>query len=155
MDQGVIRSLMCKYHTRIIQKYITAIDNEKQIPNISMLEAMKMLVHSWSEISETTIANCFAKAGFKEGMTDEEDDPFSTLKRSIDQLRQREENLIPNYLTYEDVLTIDDNIAVMGGVMTDKEIVQDIRDVVEEEVQEVDEEDADESLTKPTTKEMR
>ena len=92
-------------------------------------------------------------------MTDEEDDPFSTLKRSIDQLRQREENLIPNYLTYEDVLTIDDNIAVMGGVMTDKEIVQDIRDVVEEEVQEVDEvvdeEDSDESLTKPTTKEMR
>ena len=81
------------------------------------------------------------------------------LKRSIDQLRQREENLIPNYLTYEDVLTIDDNIAVMGGVMTDKEIVQDIRDIVEEEVQEVDEvvdeEDADESLTKPTTKEMR
>ena len=57
------------------------------------------------------------------------------------------------------MLTIDDNIAVMGGVMTDKEIVQDIRDVVEEEVQEVDEvvdeEDADESLTKPTTKEMR
>ena len=159
MDQGVIRSLKCKYRTRIIQKYITAIDNEKQIPNISMLEAMKMLVHSWSEISETTIVNCFAKAGFKEGMTDEEDDPFSTLKRSIDQLRQREENLIPNYLTYEDVLTIDDNIAVMGGVMTDKEIVQDIRDVVEEEVQEVDEvvdeEDSDESLTKPTTKEMR
>ena len=159
MDQGVIRSLKCKYRTRIIQKYITAIDNEKQIPNISMLEAMKMLVHSWSEISETTIVNCFAKAGFKEGMTDEEDDPFSTLKRSIDQLRQREENLIPNYLTYEDVLTIDDNIAVLGGVMTDKEIVQDIRDVVEEEVQEVDEvvdeEDADESLTKPTTKEMR
>ena len=85
-------------------------------------------------------------------MTDEEDDPFSTLKRSIDQLRQREENLIQNYLTYEDVLTIDDNIAVMGGVMTDKEIVQDIRDVVEEEVQEVDEEDADGSLAKPTTK---
>ena len=45
----------------------------------TMLEAMKMLVHSWSEISETTTVNCFAKAGFKEGMTDEEDDPFSTL----------------------------------------------------------------------------
>ena len=81
MDQGVIRSLKCKYRTHIIQKYITAIDNEKQIPNISMLEAMKMLVHSWSEMSETTIVNCFAKAGFKEGMADEEDDPFSTLKR--------------------------------------------------------------------------
>ena len=57
------------------------------------------------------------------------------------------------------MLTIDDNIAVMGEIMTDKEIVQDIRDVVEEEVQEVDEvvdeEDADESLTKPTIKEMR
>ena len=53
------------------------------MPSISVLEAMKMLV-----LSETTIINCFRKAGFKEGMSDEDDDPFSALKSSIDQLQQ-------------------------------------------------------------------
>ena len=48
---------------------------------------MKMLAHSWSEISESAIINCFCKAGFKEGVSDKDDDPFSAFKSSIDQLR--------------------------------------------------------------------
>ena len=47
------------------------------------------------------------------------------------------------------------NIAVMGGVMTDEEIDQDIIEVVEEEVQERDEEDIAKTLMKPTTEESR
>ena len=85
-----------KYRSRIFQKIIRAVDNGKQIPSIPVLEAMKMLVPSWSEVSETTIINCFRKARFKEGMSDEDNDPFFTLKSSIDQLRQRDENLVPN-----------------------------------------------------------
>ena len=84
---------------------------------------MKMLAHSWREVSESTIINCFRKAGFKEGVSDEDDDPFSALKSSVDQLRQRDENPIPNDFTCKDILTVDDAIAVMGGVMTDEEIV--------------------------------
>ena len=126
LDVGVIRSLKCKYGSHIIQKVIRAIDNGKQIPSIYVFEAMKMIVLSWSEVSETTIINCFRKAVLKEGMSNEGDDPFSALKSSIDQLRQHDENLVPNYFIYEDMLTVDDNIAVMGGVMADEEIVQDI-----------------------------
>ena len=133
-------------------KIIRAIDNRKQIPPISVLEAMKMLVLSRSEFSETTIINCFRLAGFKKGMSDEDNDPFSVLKSSIDQLWQRD---VPNDFIFEDMLTVDDNIAVMGGVMTDEEIVQDIIEVVEEEVQERDEEDTDETLRKLTTEEIR
>ena len=114
---------------------INAIDNGKQMPSISILEAMKMLAHSWSEVSESTIINCFRKAGFKEGVSDEDDDPFSAFKSSIDQLRQRDENLIRNDFTYKDILTVDDDIAVMGDVMTDDEIVQDLIEVAKEEVQ--------------------
>ena len=87
---------------------------------------MKMLVFSWNEVSETTIINCFRKAVFKEGISDEDDDPFSALKSSVDRLRPRAENVVPNDFIYEDMLTVDDNIAVMGRVMTDEEIVQDI-----------------------------
>ena len=80
MDQGVIRSLKCKYCTHIIKTIINAIDNGKQMPSISILEAMKMLVHPWTEVSESTIINGFRKAGFKEGVSDEDDDHFSALK---------------------------------------------------------------------------
>ena len=114
---------------------INAIDNGKQMPSISILEAMKMLAHSWSEVSASNIINCFCKAGFTEGVSDEDDDPFSAFKSSIDQLRQRDENLIRNDFTYKDILTVDDDIAVMGDVMTDDEIVQDLIEVAKEEVQ--------------------
>ena len=64
---------------------------------------MKMLVHSWSEVSESTILDCFRKAGFKEDVSDEDDDTFSVFKSSIDQLRQRDENLIRNDFSYKDI----------------------------------------------------
>ena len=88
-------------------------------------------------------------------MSDEDDDPFSAFKSSIDQLRQRDENLISNDFTYTDILTVDDDIAVMGGVMTDEEIVQDLIEVAEVEVQEEDKEVTDETITKPMTEEIR
>ena len=115
----------------------------KTMPSISILEAMKMQAHSWSEVSESTIINCFCKAGFKEGVSDEDDDPFSAFKSSIDQLRQRDENVIPNDFTYKDIVTVDDDIAVMGSVMTDEEIGQDLIELAEEEVQGEDEEVTD------------
>ena len=125
------------------------------MPSISILEAMKVQAHSWSEVSESTIINCFRKAGFKEGVSDEDDDPFSAFKSSIDQLRQRDENVIPNDFTYKDIVTVDDDIAVMGSVMTDEEIGQDLIELAEEEVQGEDEEVTDETITKPTTEEIR
>ena len=52
MDQGVIWSLKSKYRTRIIQKVLAAIDQGKQLPVISKLEAIKVLALSWSGISK-------------------------------------------------------------------------------------------------------
>ena len=127
----------------------------KTMPSISILEAMKVQAHSWSEVSESTIINCFRKAGFKEGVSDEDDDPFSAFKSSIDQLRQRDENVIPNDFTYKDIVTVDDDIAVMGSVITDEEIGQDLIELAEEEVQGEDEEVTDETIAKPATEEIR
>ena len=125
------------------------------MPSISILEAMKMLAHSWIKVSASTIINCFCKAGFKEGVSDEDDDHFSAFKSSIDQLWQRDENLIRNDFTYKDILTVDDDIAATGDVMTDDEIVQDLIQVAKEQVQEKDEEVTDETIMKPTTEEIR
>ena len=155
MDQGVIRSLKCKYRTN---KVINAIVNGKQMPSISILEAIKNIVYSWNEVSETTIINCFHKAGFKEGVgvSDKDEEYFPALKNSIDPIHQRDKDLVPEDFTYEDMLTIDDDVSVMGGVMTDEGIVQDIVEVVEEETQEEEgNEMSDEMVTKPATEEVR
>ena len=86
--------------------------------------------------------------------SDENDDLLSTFKSSIDQLWQRKKNLIQNDFTYKDIYTIDNDIAVMGGLMTDEEIVQDLIKVAEEEVQEEAEEVTDETIIRPRTKEI-
>ena len=56
MDHKVIRSLKCKYRTHIIKTIINAIDNGKEMSSIPILEATKILVHSWSEVSLATSA---------------------------------------------------------------------------------------------------
>ena len=124
------------------------------MPSISILETMKILVYSWNEVSEITIINCLHKAGFKEGVgvSDKDEEYFPALKNSIDQLHQCDKDLVPEDFTYEDMLTIDD-ISVMGGVMTDEDIVQDIVEAVEE-TQEEGNEMLDEMMTKPTTEEV-
>ena len=64
---------------------IEAIDSKKSLPTISLLDAMKMLVLAWDEVTDTTVQNCFKKAGFFENKDDDavSDDPFAALKDSI------------------------------------------------------------------------
>lgn len=71
-------------------------------------------------------------------MSDKDDDPYSGLNSSIDQSRQRDDNLFPNDFLYKDIVMFDDNIAVIGGEMTGEEIVHNIIENVEEEFQEED-----------------
>ena len=87
-------------------------------------------------------------------MLDEDDGPFSAIKSSIDQLQQRDENLVSNDFLYKDMLTVDHNIAVMREVMTDEELARGIIEVADEELQEEDNEDTDGTLTKPMTEEI-
>ena len=63
MDQGVIRSLKARYRTKVVKKMIEAIDSNKPLPDISLLDAMKMLVLAWNEVTDTIVQNCFRKAG--------------------------------------------------------------------------------------------
>ncbi|XP_065056398.1 tigger transposable element-derived protein 4-like [Rhopilema esculentum] len=89
-DQGVIRSLKAKYRTVLVQKYIREIDQQKSLPKISILDAMDILAASWSMVSETTIVNCFAKAGLssknQHQAASDEDDPFKDLVEELTKL---------------------------------------------------------------------
>ena len=65
---------------------IDAINNEKLLPKILIIEAMKMLILAWDDVSTKAVQNCFKNVGY----SDEEkygnsDDLSSTLKNSIEQ----------------------------------------------------------------------
>ena len=46
--------------------------------------------------------------------------PFFTLKHSIEQLQSRDETFVPDNVTCDDVLTFDNEVAVIQEILTDK-----------------------------------
>ena len=60
MEQGVILSLKAKYHSRIIQQIVKAIDASKSIPKVNILDAM--LTVCWEDVAEETVKECFTKS---------------------------------------------------------------------------------------------
>ena len=55
VDQGIIRSLKAQYRTKVIRKYIAAVDAKKPLLKLTVLDAMTMLVVAWDGVSETTV----------------------------------------------------------------------------------------------------
>ena len=46
MDQAIIRSLKAKNRAKLIRKYINIFNSNKELPNITILDAMIMLEQS-------------------------------------------------------------------------------------------------------------
>ncbi|XP_053381940.1 tigger transposable element-derived protein 4-like [Mercenaria mercenaria] len=66
MDQGVIRILKVHYRKQVITRKIRALDNGTDMC-INVLDALRMLHQAWGCVTQTTIANCYRRAGFKAG----------------------------------------------------------------------------------------
>ena len=62
MDQGVIQLLKAKYREKVILKYINAMKPNKELPKITILDAVTMLEQSWSALLDTTVINDFKKS---------------------------------------------------------------------------------------------
>ena len=146
MDQGVIWSLKSKYRTHIIQKVLAAINQGKQLPVISILEAMKVLALSWSEVSKEAITNCFTKSGFSEdGCSEEDDDPFFQVRKAFDKLCAHGQEFVPDRLQCEDIVHVDRDVQVTEGLLTEEEVVEEIRGIFDEEIENDDVEIAERS----------
>ena len=66
---------------------IDAINNEKLLPKILIIEAMKMLILAWDDVSTKAVQNCLKNIGYcDEEKYGSSDDPSSTLKNSTEQL---------------------------------------------------------------------
>ena len=134
IDQGVIWSLKSKCRTHIIQKVLAAIDQGKQLPVISIVEATKVLVLSWSEFTKEAITNCFTKSGFSEDVcSEEDDDPFFQLREAFDKLCAHGQEFVPDGLQCEDIAHVDRDVQVTEGLLTEEEIVEEVRGIFDEE----------------------
>ena len=94
MDQGIIRSLRARYRTKVIRKYIAAVNAKTPLPKLTVLDAMTMLSAAWNGVSETTVVNCFKKAGIckesQESSVNDDDDPFKLLAEEMNILEEKE-----------------------------------------------------------------
>ena len=79
-DQGVIRSFKTHYRKKVVRLCIKAVESNKPLPKISIIQAMKHLVSSWNAASKGTIANCFKKSNIsqsnQQAAANDDDDPF-------------------------------------------------------------------------------
>ena len=62
VDQGVIKCLKTDYRRRLVRMMITCLKHGKDLPKISILQALQLLVASWNDVTKVTVVNCFQKA---------------------------------------------------------------------------------------------
>ena len=162
MDQGVIRSLKAKYRSRLIKLIIKAINSNKDIPKINVLDAMKLLTLSWEDVTENTVQNCFAKVRISNDdqlrAQNDLDDPFIELRSSIEELKERNSEEFPDDISPEEFTNLDDSVAATEPVLTDELIIEMVRKGEDEDVESDDDDEsanADVSIEKPGTVEVR
>ena len=78
-----------------MQKVLSAIDQGKQLPLISILEAMQVLVLSLREVIKEMIDNCVAKSGFSEDVCSEKgEDPFYQFREVLEKLSAHHQEFV-------------------------------------------------------------
>ena len=142
MDQGVIRSLKEHYLGRVVRSLCRALDKTRTLPKISILQAMKILVSPWEVLSAQTIVSCFRKAGMTPGAQNaaitDTDDPFFDLKESLQQLHGIETDMVPEGVTPESLIDVDNEVIATASMITDDDI---LRSVTTNQQEQSDEDD--------------
>ena len=87
MDQGVIKRLKAFYCRLLVNLMIKRLEQGHDLPKISILRALQLLVASWNDVTKTTIANWFGKAKISAkdqvNSAEDSDDPFKELENDL------------------------------------------------------------------------
>ncbi|GBM86095.1 hypothetical protein AVEN_41237-1 [Araneus ventricosus] len=96
-----------------------------------------MADYAWRNVTQTTIKNCFIKAGFSENKTSSETEEVDSIKHSIgegeihpEQWASIQKNCNTN-ISFEDFLDVDNELQTCS-TMTDNEIVANINAEISE-----------------------
>ena len=130
----MIRSTKAHYRAMTVQKFTEAIDAKKPLPNITILDAMNLLVAAWDRVSKETVQNCFRKAGLsqetQESAINDDDDPFKALLEEIGNLRERDPDLVQNGVTADDVLAAHSEVITSDNLPpNDQQILNEFRQI--------------------------
>ena len=125
------------------------LDKGQAYPKISILQAMKILTASWEAVTRETIVNCFKKADInteaQHAAITDSDDPFKDLQKSLDALKAADPDMVPEDISAESIVDVDNDVIATAPVITDDDILEQFQ---KDHSSESDEEDGcdDESL---------
>ena len=162
MDQGVIKCLKAFYRRRLVNLMIKRLEQGQDLPKISILRGLQLLVASWNDVTKTTIVNCFGKAKISAkdqvNAAEDSDDPFKELENDLTELRKIDPTLVPQDLTAQEIVDVDINVITTDNPETDEEILESVRSDKDEETNGDDSleimEVFDEPIDKPTQTEI-
>ena len=162
MDQGVIKCLKAFYRRRLVNLMIKRLEHGQDLPKISILRALQLLVASWNDVTKTTIVNCFGKAKISAkdqvNTTEDSGDLFKELENDLTELRKIDQTLVPQDLTAQEIVDVDINVITTDNPETDEEILVSVRSDKDEETNGDDSleimEVFDEPIDKPTQTEI-
>lgn len=154
LDQGIIRSFKIGYRQQLLKKIIDAIDEDKILPTINVLDAMRMADFAWRNVTKKTIKNCFIKAGFKERSNNAEENQTTDLNiievQDGDSITSIQWAVIKNKLnlgiSFEDFLDIDTSLETCG-TLTDADILADVKAASDEEESEMEQQEEHQNVT--------
>ncbi|CAB3222382.1 unnamed protein product [Arctia plantaginis] len=88
-DQGMIKALKTQYRKLQVLQMIQNIEKSKDTKSLNVLDAILMISEAWEKVTQTTIANSFRHAGFKDlspsQAEDDDDIPLVRMIQSTDE----------------------------------------------------------------------
>ena len=162
MDQRVKKGLKAFYRRRLVNLMMKRLEQGQNLPKISILRALQLLVASWNDLTKTTIVNCFGKAKISAkdqvNAAEDSDNPLKELENDLTELRKIDPTLVPQDLTAQEIVNVDINVITTDNPETDEEILESVRSDKDEETNGNDSleimEVFDEPIDKPTQTEI-
>ena len=159
MDQGVIRSLKAHCRRKVVRLRIKAVESNKPLPKINILQALKHLVSSWNTVSKETIVNCFKKSNIsqsnQQAKVNDDDDLFKSLQEDLKKLHELDNDAFQPNLSPESFADLDREVVTSASFSNDDDIIAELIEGENEESE--DDQDDEESMppTHPSTNEVK
>ena len=148
MDQGKIQSWKAHYRKKFC---IKAVQSNKLLPKISILQATKHLVSAWNAVSKKTVVNCFKKSNISQSnqqtAVNDDDNLFKSLQEDLKKLHDLDNDAIHPNLSAESFADLDSEVVTSGSFFNDDDTVA---EVIEGENEESEDDQDDEESTPPT-----
>ncbi|KAK3753066.1 hypothetical protein QZH41_005505 [Actinostola sp. cb2023] len=77
-DQDIIQNLKVHYRKTMVREVLQYLDENQPIKAIDLKDAVFMMAKAWDNVSQTTIKNCWKKAGFPGEVLEPTHDPFES-----------------------------------------------------------------------------